>query len=76
MIKRLKRVGNSSALILDKAVMELVGLDEGGQVQLTIQNGSILLTPTSPRVVDPDRFEAALGRVVSKRREVLRRLAE
>ena len=34
MIKPLRKVGNSNALILDKPIMELLGLEEDGQVQL------------------------------------------
>ena len=40
MIKQLRKVGNSNALILDKPIMELLGLEEDGQVQLTIQDGT------------------------------------
>lgn len=76
MIKRISKVGNSSALILDRALMELVGLKEGGEVQLTVQSGSIIITPARPVPVDPDRFAAALEKVVTERRDVLRRLAE
>ena len=76
MIKRLRKVGNSSAVLLDKAILELVGLDEGGEVQLTVRNGSLILTPVNPHPVDPDRFEECLRRVVAERREVLRKLAE
>ena len=76
MIKHIKKVGNSNALFLDKALMELVGLEENGEVQLTVQNGSIIVTPARPNPVDKDRFEAALERVVTERRDVLRRLAE
>ncbi len=76
MIKQLKKVGNSSALILDKAILELVGLKEGGEVQLSVHNGSIIITPAGPDLVDMERFEACLERVVSERREALGRLAE
>jgi antitoxin component of MazEF toxin-antitoxin module len=76
MIKRLRKVGNSNALILDRAVMELVGLREDGAVQLTVRNGSLILTPADPNQVDPDRFEQSLARVMAKRRSALRRLAE
>lgn len=76
MIKHIQKVGNSNALILDRALMELVGLVEGGEVQLTVQDGSILITPANPRPVDRERFEAALQRVATDRREVLRRLAQ
>lgn len=76
MIKQLKKVGNGNALFLDKAILELAGLEEGGEVQLTVHNGSIIITPAYPEPVSKERFEAALRRVVTERREVLRRLAE
>ena len=76
MIKQLRKVGNSSALILDRPIMELLGIEEGADVQLTVSNGSLIVTPANPRPVDEKRFEDCLERVVADRREVLRRLAE
>jgi antitoxin component of MazEF toxin-antitoxin module len=76
MVKQLKKAGNSSALILDKAILELVGLKEKGLVQISVHRGSIVITPVRPRVADEARFEACLGRVVRSRREALRRLAQ
>ena len=75
-IKRLKKVGNGNALFLDRAVLELVGLDDEGEVNLTVHDGSLIVTPARPRRIDRRRFEEALGRVVRTRRAVLRRLAE
>ena len=76
MIKHLKKVGNGNALFLDRAILELIGLEEGGEVLLTVHDGSIIVTPAHPRPIDQERFEAALQRVTTERREVLRRLAE
>ena len=76
MIKKLQQVGNSSALLLDKAILELLGMDENGEVQLRIDRGSLIVTPANPRPVDRARFEECLDRVVADRREVLRKLAE
>ena len=76
MIKRLRKVGNSNALVLDKAIMELIGLEENGQIQLTVSDGSLILTPVNPRPLNRERFEAALEHVVRERRETLKRLAE
>ncbi len=76
MIKQLRKVGNSNALILDRAIMELLGLEEGGEVQITVHNGSLIITPTNPKPVDQERFEECLSRVASERRELLKRLAE
>lgn len=76
MIKKLRKVGNSNALILDKPILELLGLKEEGQVKLTISDGSLVITPIESRPVDRERFEASLERVVKDRRDLLRRLAE
>jgi antitoxin component of MazEF toxin-antitoxin module len=76
MIKQIRKVGNSSALLLDKAIMELIGLEEGARVQLTVRDGSLIITPANPRPVDRERFEKCLDRVVRERRDALRKLAE
>jgi putative addiction module antidote len=76
MIKQLRKVGNSNALILDKPIMELLGLDEGAPVHLTVSSGSLVVTPADPKSVDPERLQACLDRVVVERREVLKRLAQ
>jgi antitoxin component of MazEF toxin-antitoxin module len=76
MVKQLRRVGNSSAITLDKALLELVGLHERGFVQVAVHDGSLILTPVRPRRASRERFEASLERVVKERREVLRRLAQ
>jgi antitoxin component of MazEF toxin-antitoxin module len=75
MIKQLRKVGNSNALILDKPILELLGLADDGRVQLTIRDGSLIVTPTDPRAVDPRTFDAKLESVIRKRRAVLKRLA-
>ena len=76
MIKQLRKVGNSSALILDKPILELLGLKEGGQVQLTIQDGNLIVTPTHPKRLDAENLQKKLDYVVKKRRQVLKRLAQ
>jgi antitoxin component of MazEF toxin-antitoxin module len=76
MIKQLRKVGNSNALILDKPILELLGLEEDGQVQLTIQDGNLIVTPTHPRRLDAENLQKKLDYVVKKRRQVLKRLAQ
>jgi antitoxin component of MazEF toxin-antitoxin module len=76
MIKQLRKVGNSNALILDKPILELLGLEEDGQVQLTIQDGALIVVPTKPFLVDKEEMSSKLEYVLQKRKEVLRRLAE
>ena len=76
MVKQLRKVGNSSAITLDKTLMELVGLEEGGAVQVHVKAHSIILTPVKPRTVSDKEFKIALARVMKDHGEVLRRLAK
>lgn len=76
MIKKLCKIEKGNALILEQAILELVGLEEGAEVQLTIHNGSLILTPTNPKPIDKKRFEECLDRVVSDRHDLLERLSE
>lgn len=75
MIKQLRRVGNSNALILDKPILELLGLAEDGKVQLTIQDGSLIVTPADPQAIAETTLAEGLDQIIRKRRDVLRRLA-
>jgi len=76
MIKQIKKVGNGNALFLDKALLELVGLEEGSHVQVTVHEGALIIAPANPKLVSKEKFEAALEQVVTNRRDVLRRLAQ
>ncbi len=76
MIKQLRKVGNSNALILDKPILELLGLKEDGKVQLVVQDGNLIVTPTQPEQVDPELFSEKLDYIIRKRRKVLKRLAK
>ncbi|NJN63757.1 MAG: hypothetical protein HC882_01990 [Acidobacteria bacterium] len=76
MIKQLRKVGNSNALILDKPIMELLGLEEDGHVLLVIQDGSLIVTPARPRQVSDESVREKLEYVIKKRKRVLERLAK
>ena len=45
MIKTLAKVGNSQALILDKTLLELIGVAERGEVELQVQGDTLLIRP-------------------------------
>ncbi len=75
MVKTIRKVGNSNALFLEKPILELLGLQEGGQVNLTLTNGSLIVTPVAPKLVDPEKLQACLNRVVDERSDVLAKLS-
>lgn len=76
MIKQLRKVGNSNALILDKPILELLGIEENGQVQLTIQDGNLIVAPARPQTVSSEVLKEKLDYIIQKRESALRRLAE
>lgn len=76
MIKQLRKVGNSNALLLDKPILELLGVAERGKVKLTLTNGSLVVTPVEPQPMSPDRFQACLDRVIDEWGDVLEQLAK
>jgi antitoxin component of MazEF toxin-antitoxin module len=50
MLKKLVRYGNSNALVLDKAILELLNIAEGSVVKISTDGKSIILTPFQPAV--------------------------
>jgi antitoxin component of MazEF toxin-antitoxin module len=76
MVKKLQKVGNSNAIILDLPLMEMVGLEEGREVQVTVSHGSIIITPVNPRRVDTEELKRHLDRIVGERGDMLKELAD
>ena len=76
MVKTLRRVGNSNALLLDKPILELLGMSEGSKVNLTVTAGALVVTPVNPAPVTADKFQACLDRVVREWGVVLQELAK
>lgn len=76
MIKQLRKVGNSNALLLDKPILELLGIGEESHVQLTIQDGVLIIAPVNPQPVGTLDFEQVLDKVMTQRHAVLKKLAE
>lgn len=75
MIKQLRKVGNSNALLLDRTLMDLVGLQEKSDVQVTVSDGSLIITPVNPRCIPQEQFEKSLNQVLSEWHDTLRKLA-
>ena len=45
MVKKLQQVGNSQAIVLDRAIREAIGLEPGDSVQITVSGSSLIITP-------------------------------
>lgn len=53
MLKKLVKYGNSNAIILDKAILELLGIAEGSTIKIRTDGKSIIITPQekAPEVI-------------------------
>jgi antitoxin component of MazEF toxin-antitoxin module len=76
MIKRLRKLGKCRALILEKPILDLMGVDQTGLVQVTLKNGSLIVSPVNPRPVSKEHFEKSLDRVMKTRANLLKRLSD
>ena len=75
MKKRLTRTGNSVAIVLDKPLLEAVGVDAGSEVEISTNGDVIVITP-----VRGSRRRRKLEKILDQLDEqyagVFRRLAE
>lgn len=75
MIKRLTKHGNSLALVIDRPVLDLLGIDADTPLSMMTDGRSLIISP----VRDPERrkaFEAALREANRKFGKMLKRLAD
>jgi antitoxin MazE len=75
MVKRLTKHGNSLALVIEKPILELVGID--GETELEVStDGKVLIVAPVRDAKHRKRLEAALAKVNRKHGRALKRLAE
>ena len=75
MIKTLTQLGNSRALVIDKAILKAAGLDENAVFQIIIDpNGGIIIQ--SLKNTDVEKHKKNVKNVIKKRSKMLKRLAD
>jgi len=75
MIKRLAKHGNSLALVIDRAVLELLKINKETPLEISTDGQSLVITPL--RDTDQDvTFKEALESVNTRYGRALKRLAE
>lgn len=75
MVKTLTRHGNSYALVIEKAIMELLNLSPETPLEITTDGKALIIRP-APTGGQTERFQAALAKVNEEHGEALRRLAQ
>ena len=75
MIKTLQKHGNSHALVIDKALMEALGIDEDTPLQVTLSGTTLVVSPVEVGLGE-DEIRDALAGLRPKYSKMLKRLAE
>jgi antitoxin MazE len=75
MIKKLTRTGNSVALVLDKPLLEELGLDENAEVEVSTNGQVLVITPKRSTARDR-KFRKAVDKVNSRYAGLFKRLSE
>jgi len=75
MIKKLTRTGNSLALVLDKPLLEALGIDENTELDLSTNGDVLVVTPARDRARQK-KLKKILEELDRQYGGVFRRLAE
>ncbi|MBX3308330.1 MAG: hypothetical protein KF751_19965 [Nitrospira sp.] len=75
MIKRLQKHGNSAALIIEKPVMQALGITEDTPLQVTVNGNALVITPVNVGV-GPERVTATVKELRKRYGPMLKRLAD
>jgi antitoxin component of MazEF toxin-antitoxin module len=75
MIKKLTRTGNSIAVVLDKPLLEELGLDEGAEVEVSTNGQIIVITPKRSAARER-KFRNAVQKINRKYAGLFQRLSE
>lgn len=71
----LKKHGNSMALVIEKPMMEALGITEETPLQLTVNGNALVVTPANVGV-GPERMKAVIKQIRKRYGPMLKRLAD
>lgn len=75
MVKTLQKHGNSHALVIDKALMEAMGIDADSPLQVTVSGNSLVVSPVHVGI-GRERVAQEIEDLRPRYGEMLKRLAE
>jgi len=74
MIKKLTVIGNSLGLIIEKPILELVGIDKDSPLEVTTDGEGLIIRPQ--RTSKAARLRKAADRMMEAHDETLKKLAD
>lgn len=75
MIKKLAKTGNSLALVLDKPLLQQLGIDEETELELSTNGDVLVVTPVRDRSRER-RFRKAVEKINQQYAGLFKRLSE
>ena len=76
MVKALRQIGNSYGIIIDRPIMDLLGITAETQLKMTVRDGGLLIHPVEAEGKHKDRVRKSAGRTARFHRESLKELAD
>ena len=78
MIKKLTKVGNSNAIIIDKSIMKLLNITLETQLKFEIKGSSLIISPVKKTQLKKNSpsFQKNLDEVIKKYAPALKKLSE
>jgi antitoxin component of MazEF toxin-antitoxin module len=75
MVKKLSKHGNSLALVIDRSILDLLGIDENTSLEISTDGEALVVAPERD-AKRKKRFEQALAASNERYSKALKRLAE
>lgn len=76
MSKRLQTIGNSSGIIVDKPILELLQITPDTELEVTTDGDRLITTPLRPDASRKDRISKAQRRTLASHAETFRSLSK
>jgi antitoxin MazE len=76
MVKRLQTIGNSSGLILDKPILELLKITPDTDLDISTDGERLIITPLRGDALRKRKLERAQARTLKSHAETFRKLAK
>ena len=76
MTKKLSKHGNSLALVIDRSILELLGINERTTLDISTDGRALVIAPTHEENADASSSEQALAACNEQYGNALKRLAD
>ncbi len=78
MTKKLIKHGNSLALVIEKPILKMLGIDEGTSIELSIKENSLIIRAAHPKKAKTreEEIEEIAQKIMKKYDQVFKELAK